>query len=55
LGLITQKAIRRCSSFVKELVAMIEQFVVAYYKTKVQLKWTASAVSIMEKLQRVSL
>ena len=53
-GIITQKAIRRgsCSS-VKELINKIEQFVAAYDKTKVPFKWTATADSILEKLQRL--
>ena len=53
-GLITQKAIRRGSfSSVKELIAKIEQFVAAYDKTKAPFQWTATADSILEKLQRL--
>jgi putative transposase len=53
-GLITQKAIRRGSfSSVKELIEKIEQFVVAYDKTKAPFQWTATADSILEKLQRL--
>ena len=52
-GLITQRAIRRGSfSSVKELIAKIEQFVAADGKTKAPFKWTATANSILEKLQR---
>ena len=52
-GLITQRAIRRGSfSSVKELISKIEQLVAAYDKTKVPFKWTATADSILEKLQR---
>jgi putative transposase len=53
-GIITQRAIRRvdfCS--VKELIAKIEQFVAAYNKTKTHFNWTATADSILEKLQRL--
>ena len=54
LGLITQKAIRRGSfSSVKELISKIELFVAAYDKSKVTFKWTATADSILEELQRV--
>ncbi|EAQ73945.1 isrso5-transposase protein [Synechococcus sp. WH 5701] len=53
-GIITQRAIRRGSfSSVKELIAKIEQFVAAYNKTKVPFNWTATADSILEKLQRL--
>ena len=53
-GIITQRAIRRGSfSSVKELVAKIEQFVTAYNKTKAPFNWTATADSILEKLQRL--
>ena len=52
-GLITQKALRRgSSSSVKELIETIEQFVAAYDKTKTPFPWTATADSILEKLQR---
>ena len=53
-GIITQRAIRRGSfSSVKELIARIEQFVAAYNKTKAPFNWTATADSILEKLQRL--
>jgi hypothetical protein len=53
-GIITQRAIRRGSfSSVKELIAKIEQFVAAYDKTKAPFNWTATADSILEKLQRL--
>jgi putative transposase len=53
-GLITQRAIRRGSfSSVKELISKIEQFVAAYDKTKTPFQWTATADSILEKLQRL--
>jgi putative transposase len=53
-GLITQRAIRRGSfSSVKELISKIEQFVAAYDKTKTPFNWTATADSILEKLQRL--
>jgi putative transposase len=53
-GIITQRAIRRGSfSSVKELIAKIEQFVEAYNKTKAPFNWTATADSILEKLQRL--
>jgi putative transposase len=41
------------SSSVKELIEKIEQFVVAYDKTKAPFQWTATADSILEKLQRL--
>jgi hypothetical protein len=54
-GIITQRAIRRGSfSSVKELIAKIEQFVAAYNKTKAPFNWTATADSILEKLQRLN-
>jgi putative transposase len=53
-GLITQRAIRRGSfSSDKELNARIEQFVAAYNKTKAPFNWSATADSILEKLQRL--
>ena len=53
-GLLTQKAIRRGSfSSVKELISKIELFVAAYDKSKAPLKWSATADSILEKLQRL--
>jgi putative transposase len=36
-----------------ELIAKIEQFVAAYNKTKASFNWTATADSILEKLQRL--
>ncbi len=51
---ITQQAIRRGSfSSVKELIAKIEQFVASYNKNKAPFNWTATADSILEKLQRL--
>jgi putative transposase len=35
------------------LIARIEQFVADYNKTKAPFNWTATADSILEKLQRV--
>ena len=53
-GIITQRANRRGSfSSVKELIAKIEQFVAACDKTKAPFKWTATADSILEKIQRL--
>jgi hypothetical protein len=53
-GIITQRAIRRGSfSSVKELIAKIEQFVAAYNKSKAPFNWSATADSILEKLQRL--
>jgi putative transposase len=53
-GLITQKAIRRGSfSSVKELINKIELFVAAYDKTKAPFRLTATADSILERLQRL--
>lgn len=53
-GIITQRAIRRGSfSSVKELIARIEQFVGAYNKNTAPFIWTATADSILEKLQRL--
>ena len=37
----------------KELINKIELFVAAYDKTKAPFKWTATADSILEKLQRL--
>jgi putative transposase len=50
-GINTQQAIR-CGRFpsVKELIAGVEQFVMAYNKTKAPFNWTAAAGSILEKL-----
>lgn len=54
LDIMTQKAIRRGSfSSVKELIAKIEQFVATYNKTKAPFNWSATADSILEKLQRL--
>ena len=53
-GIITQRAIRRGSfSSVKELIARIKQFVAAYNKNSAPFIWTATADSILEKLQRL--
>jgi putative transposase len=53
-GIITQRASRRVSfSSVKELIAKIEQFVAVYNKTKAPFNWTATADSVLEKLQRL--
>jgi len=53
-GIITQKTIRRGSfSSVKEPIARIEQFVETYDKTKAPFKWTATADSSLDKLQRL--
>ena len=52
--LITQRAIWRGSfSSVKELISKIEQLVAAYDKTKAPCQWTATADSILAKLQRL--
>jgi putative transposase len=40
-------------SRVKELIAKIEQFLAAYNDTKAPFNWTATADSILEKLQRL--
>jgi len=37
----------------KELIAKIEQFVAAHNMTKAPFKWTATADSILEKIQRL--
>lgn len=53
-GIITQRAIRRGSfSNVKQLIAKIEQFVATYNETKAPFVWTATADSILEKIQRL--
>jgi putative transposase len=53
-GIITQRAIRRGRfSSVKELIARIEQFVGAYNRNTAPFIWTATADSILEKLQRL--
>ena len=51
-GIITQRAIRRGSfSSVKELIAKIEHFIANYNKGSTPFNWTATADSILEKLQ----
>ena len=53
-GIITQRAIRRGSfSSVKELIAKTEQFVATCNKTRAPFSWTATADSILERLQRL--
>ncbi len=53
-GLITQKAIRRGSfSSVKELVSKIERFVNHYNSHSRPFVWTATAESILTKVQRL--
>jgi len=53
-GLITQKAIRRGSfSSVKELVRKIDQFVEHYNADARPFMWTATAESILAKVQRL--
>jgi putative transposase len=53
-NIITQKAIRRGSfSSVKALVARIEKFVKAYNAKTKPFVWTATADSILEKIQRL--
>jgi putative transposase len=53
-GIITQRVIRRGSfSSVKELKTRIEQFVATYNKTKAPFNWTATANSILGRLQRI--
>lgn len=55
-GLVTQKAIRRGSfSSVKDFTEKIDAFVQAYNKTAVPFRWTATAESILEKVQRLCL
>ena len=55
-GIITQRAIRRGSfSSVKELIAKIEHFIDNYNKDSAPFSWTATADSILEKLQRLCL
>jgi putative transposase len=54
-ALITQKAIRRGSfSSVKDLVHKIDHFVSQYNKTCSPFTWTATADSILEKLDRLT-
>ena len=53
-GIITQKAIRRGSfSNVKELVQKIERFVEHYNAKTSPFKWTATAESILAKVERL--
>jgi len=53
-GIITQRAIRRGSfASVKELIAKIEHFIDNYNKGSTPFSWTATADSILEKLQRL--
>jgi len=53
-NIITQKAIRRGTfRSVKELVAKIENFVAHYNAKSKPFRWTATANSIFEKLQRL--
>lgn len=53
-GLITDKAIRRGSfTSVKQLVAKIDQFVEHYNQNCKPFTWTATADSILEKIQRL--
>jgi transposase len=53
-GIITQKAIRRGSfSSVKELVAKIERFVEHYNANPKPFMWTATAESILAKVERL--
>lgn len=54
-GLITEKAIRRGSfGSVKDLVGKIDHFVAQYNKHCQPFVWTASADSILEKLERLT-
>ena len=53
-GLITQKAIRRGSfTSVKQLVSKIEQFVDHYNAKSCPFVWTATAESILNKVERL--
>jgi len=53
-NLITQKAIRRGTfSSVKELIAMIERYVQQYNKHPKPFSWTATADSILAKIERL--
>jgi putative transposase len=53
-GLITQQAIRRGSfRHVRELVDMIERYVAHYNKHKRPFVWTATADSILAKVERI--
>jgi putative transposase len=54
-GLITEKAIRRGSfRSVKELVSKIDHFVTHYNKTCKPFIWTATADSVLQKLERLT-
>ena len=54
-GDITEKAIRRGSfRSVRELVVKIDHFVTHYNKTCKPLVWTATADSVLEKLERLT-
>ena len=54
-GIITQQAIRRGSfSSVKQLVNKIEQFVANYNANTSPFVWTATAESILNKVERLS-
>jgi putative transposase len=54
-GLITQRAIRRGSfQKVRELIARIETFVDHYNTTATPFSWTATAESILAKLERLA-
>ena len=53
-GLITDKAIRRCSfSSVKDLIKKIDHFVASYNSNCKPFAWTATADSVLEKLHRL--
>lgn len=53
-GLITQRAIRRGSfGSVKELVSKIDQFIAHYNADSRPFVWTATAQSILEKIERL--
>jgi putative transposase len=55
-GIITQRTIRRGSfSSVKELIAKIEHFIANDDKDSAPFRWTTTADSILEKLQRLCL
>ena len=55
-GLVTEKAIRRGSfTSVKDLIEKIDAFVKAYNKTATPFKWTATAESILAKVERLCL
>ena len=53
-GIITQRAIRRGSfSSVKQLTSKIQQFVENYNQTASPFAWTATAKSILDKIERL--